>query len=132
MKRFFASLILLAFVTLFPISKAFAIKVTILGKGGATVNNGNVVVCPNFSLHKCATIQITWQDIKDFFSRKQSDITDQTDYSDYPETTITLYNEFGSVSNVFVRKIVYLDNTLLQQLQPPTEIQGSQILFRGN
>lgn len=107
--------------------KTFGVNIRILGKAGATIQNGQIKVCPGFAFNTCAVIEITWQDIWEWITSKGDAETGVLNES--PPVTISLVKEDAEVPYAYIKcKIVRIDPSLLQG-DDPNEIQGDQIDF---
>lgn len=110
-------------IFIFQSYHAFSIEIPILGKAGVEIVNGNIKICPGFSLRKCASISITWSDIINFVAN---------DNSSPPLVSVSMFDESGNPlpgQNLEIRLIrINLSNILHDT--PPESLSGDNLLFK--
>ncbi len=65
-------------------AKSFGVNIRILGKAGATIQNGQIKVCPGFAFNTCAVVEVTWKDLWDWITSKGDPLTGELQ-EDEPE-----------------------------------------------
>ena len=118
--------ILTAFLA-FKVGDAHAVEIRLHGRAGATYENGQLKVCPGFTFNVCATINITWEDIKELFKKNRSASVDDI-LQQLPNIVVTLYDEHGNTTERISCRIVYINKELLRQ-DNPDAFYGEQFRF---
>ncbi len=112
---------------LFGTKNSSAVSIHIWGQAGATIQNGQIKVCPGFALRTCATLDISWKDLWEWITSKGDTLTGVLD--DSPVVKITLVNNaVGTADKTFRCKIARIDPSLLQG-DEHHDIQGDLIDF---
>lgn len=75
----------------------------------------------------CATINITWEDIKELFKKNRSASVDDI-LQQLPNIVVTLYDEHGNTTERISCRIVYINKELLRQ-DNPDAFYGEQFRF---
>lgn len=128
MKR---TIIIIAFflITLIPI-KMSAVEIRLLGRAGAVydLGNGNIKICPGFNFKTCATITITWNDVKAIFSNNNS--------NDSPimlekkaQAGVRILDESGNVVSKIICTVDWVKQERITQ-EPPSTLNGEDIIFK--
>lgn len=101
----------------------YSIEIPILGKAGVEIVNGNVKICPGFSLRKCASISITWSDIINFMS---------SDNSSPPLVLVTMFDESDNPIpfQTIEMRLIQINLDSFSQSIPPESISGDNMLFK--
>lgn len=101
-------------------SNSFAINIPIYGKGGATVSGNGIKICPNFSLRKCGSINITWNDIKNWFA---------DGIGTPPIGNVTIFDDEGNEIGVLNVQIIEVNPNLLME-EYPSKITGDDFIMK--
>ncbi|MCD4679263.1 MAG: hypothetical protein K8S00_02630 [Bacteroidales bacterium] len=105
-------------MTLLP-TESSAVEIGIYGKAGAYYQNGKWKVCPGFRLKKCATLNISWQEIKDWvFGSEQA-----------PSGIVEVYDNEGAVDYIISVTVVGINSNITNSSSPPEYINGDDIIF---
>lgn len=101
----------------------YSIEIPILGKAGVEIVNGNVKICPGFSLRKCTSISITWSDIINFMS---------SDNSSPPLVLVTMFDESDNPIpfQTIEMRLIQINLDSFSQSIPPESISGDNMLFK--
>jgi hypothetical protein len=94
-----------------------ALQINMYGKAGAYYHNGKWKVCPGFRFNRCATINVSWQEIKDFIFGSEI----------YPKATVEVYNDEGQEDYTINVRIVSISNNAINGASPPNYIMGDDI-----
>lgn len=107
--------------TLLP-TKSSAIKINLRGKAGAQYINGKWKVCPGRSSNKCATIDVSWKEIKDYIFGS----------ANAPVGTVEVFDEEGNHDYSISVKVVMINNSVICGTSPPNYIMGDDIELEQN
>ena len=122
MKKYSIILALCMFcLTLLP-TESSAIKIGIYGKAGAHCQDGKWKVCPGFKINKCATLTISWQEIKDWAFG-----------SALPQSgVVEIYDNNGTVDYIISVTVVGINSGSISNTSQPEYIMGDDIEFIEN
>ncbi len=122
MKKYSVLFILCLFcLTLIP-KESSAVTIAIYGKAGAYYHNGQWKVCPGFKFHKCASLKISWKEIKDFLLGCEQ----------APSGIVEVYDENGDVDYIISVNVVGINGNVTIGESPPELIYGDNIIFESN
>lgn len=105
-------------ITLLP-SESSAVEIGIYGKAGAYYQNGKWKVCPGFRFKKCATLNISWQEIKDWVFGSELP----------PSGIVEVYDEEGDVDYIISVTVVGINSNIINENSAPASINGDDIVF---
>lgn len=107
------SILFVIFVT----NYSLGIDIPIYGKAGAHYQNGQWKICPGFTFYKCASITITWEDVKNFFLNN---------CPDPPKVIVTIYEPDGTESILYL-ELIHIDHV---EESPPAQLYGDNLILK--
>lgn len=108
------------FLSFFPLQSS-AVTINLYGKAGAYLQNGKWKICPGFRFKKCASLEVSWKEIKDLIFGSEQPIP----------AIVHVYTEEGQFDYTLSVKIVGLNASLVGET-PPEYIMGDDIVFEPN
>lgn len=102
--------------------ESHAVTINIYGKAGAYFQNGKWKVCPGFRFNKCATLTITWKEIRDFIYGNE----------EAPSAVVDVYTEEGLLDYTINVKVIEINPSAISGETPPEYIMGDDIVFAPN